>query len=50
MMRFLIAHAVNPQLTPLDGLRGWNNIAAALRESPRKRRRYQGDNSEEFLS
>jgi hypothetical protein len=50
MMRFLIARAVNPQLTLLDGLRDWNNIAAALREPPRKQRWYQGDNLEEFLS
>jgi hypothetical protein len=49
MMRFLIARAVNPQLTLLDGLRDWNNIAAALREPPRKQRWYQGDNLEEFL-
>jgi hypothetical protein len=43
MMRFLVARAVNPQLSLLDGLRDWNGIAAALREPPRQRRRYQGD-------
>jgi hypothetical protein len=50
MMRFLVARAVNPQLSLLDGLRDWNGIAAALREPPRKRRRYQGDDLERFLS
>ena len=29
MMRFLVARAVNPQLSLLDGLRDWNGIAAA---------------------
>jgi hypothetical protein len=50
MMRFLVARAVNPPLSLLDGLRDWNGTAAALREPPRKRRRYQGDNLEQFLS
>ena len=50
MMRFLIARAVNPQLSLLDGLRNWNDIATALREPPRKRRRYQSDDLERFLS
>ena len=50
MMRFLVARAVNPQLRLLDGLRQWNSIAAALREPSRKRRRYQGDDLEQFLS
>jgi len=50
MMRFLLARAVNPQLSLLDGLRDWNAIAAGLREPPRRRRRYQGDNLERFLS
>ncbi len=50
MMRFLVAHAVNPQMSLLDGLRDWNSIAASLREPPRKRRRYQGDALEAFLS
>jgi hypothetical protein len=50
MMRFLVARAVNPQLSLLDGLRDWNRVAAALREPPRKRRRYQGDDLEQFLS
>ena len=50
MMRFLVAHAVNPQMSLLDGLRDWNSIAASLREPPRKRRRYQGEALETFLS
>lgn len=50
MMRFLVARAVNPQLSLLEGLRGWNDIAASLREPPRKRRRYQGDDLDQFLS
>jgi hypothetical protein len=50
MMRFLVTRAVNPQLSLLDGLRNLNGIAAALREPPRKRRRYQGDDLERFLS
>lgn len=50
MMRFLVARAVNPQLSLLDGLRDWNGIAAALREPPRKRRRYQADDLEQLLS
>jgi hypothetical protein len=48
MMRFLVARAVNPQLNLLEGLRRWNGIADALRESPRKRRRYQGDDWDRF--
>jgi hypothetical protein len=43
MMRYLVARAVNPPTTLLDGLRDWNGLAAALREPPRKRRRYQAD-------
>jgi hypothetical protein len=50
MMRFLVARAVNPQIGLLDGLRTWNGIAAALREPPRKRRRYQGDDLEQLLT
>jgi len=50
MMRFLVARAVNPQLSLHEGLRNWNGIAAALREPTRKRRRYQGDDLERFLS
>jgi hypothetical protein len=50
MMRFLVARAVNPQLGLLDGLRGWNGIAGALREPPRKRRRYQVDDLDRFLA
>jgi hypothetical protein len=49
MMRFLLARAVNPQLTLLDGLRNWNQVATGLREGPRKRR-YQHDDLEQFLS
>ena len=49
MMRFLLARAVNPQVSLLDGLRSWNQIATALREPPR-RRRYQHDDLEQFLS
>jgi hypothetical protein len=49
MMRFLLARAVNPQLTLLDGLRNWNQVATGLRERPRKRR-YQHDDLEQFLS
>ena len=50
MMRFLLARAVNPQVSLLEGLRSWNQIANALREPPRKRRRYQHDDLEQFLS
>jgi hypothetical protein len=50
MMRFLVARAINPQLNLLEGLREWNSIAAALREPPRKRRRYQSDDWDRFLS
>jgi len=42
MMRFLLARAVNPQVSLLEGLRSWNQIATALREPPR-RRKYQHD-------
>jgi hypothetical protein len=49
MMRFLLARAVNPQLSLLDGLRNWNHIATRLREGRRKRR-YQHDHLEQFLS
>jgi hypothetical protein len=49
MMRFLVARAVNPQLSLRDGLRHWNGIATALREPPRRRRRYQEDDLEYFL-
>jgi hypothetical protein len=47
MMRFLLARAVNPQVSLLDGLRSWNQIATALREPPR-RRRYQRDDLAEL--
>jgi hypothetical protein len=50
MMRFLLARAVNPAVSLQDGLRNWNAIAAGLREPPRKRRRYQADNWDAFLS
>jgi hypothetical protein len=49
MMRFLLARAVNPSMSLLEGLRAWNLIALALREPPRKRR-YQHDNLDQFLS
>jgi len=49
-MRFLLARAVNPQLSLLEGLHRWNQIATALREAPRKRRRYQLDDLDRFLS
>jgi len=48
LMRFLLAHAVNPDLSLLEGLRSWNQSAAALREAPRKRR-YQHDEMDRFL-
>lgn len=50
MMRFLLARAVNPSTTLLEGLCDWNKFAAALREPPRKRRRYQADSWDAFLS
>jgi hypothetical protein len=50
LMRCLVARAVNPQMNLLDGLREWNGIATALREPPRRRRRYQGDDWDRFLS
>jgi hypothetical protein len=43
MMRFLVARAVNPVITLLQGLRQWNLLASSLREPPRKRRWYQAD-------
>ena len=49
MMRFLLARAVNPQVSLVEGLRNWNQIATALREAPR-RRRYQHDDLDHFLS
>lgn len=49
MMRFLLARAVNPQLSLLDGLRNWNHIASGLREGRRKRR-YQHDDMDQLLS
>jgi hypothetical protein len=48
-MRFLLARAVNPQVSLIEGLRKWNLIATALREAPR-RRRYQHDDLDQFLS
>jgi len=48
-MRFLVARAVNPQKRLIDALRNWNEIAAALREAPRKRQ-YQHERLEYFLS
>jgi len=50
MMRFLLARAVNPAISLLRGLREWNMFAASLREPPRKRRRYQADAWDRFLS
>jgi hypothetical protein len=49
-MRLLVARAINPNLSLLEGLREWNRIAGALREPPRKRRRYQGDEWDQFLT
>jgi hypothetical protein len=49
-MRFLLARAVNPHVSLLEGLRKWNLMACALREAPRKRRRYQHDDLDCFLS
>jgi hypothetical protein len=49
MMRFLLARAVNPPVSLLEGLRKWNLMALALREAPRKRR-YQHDDLDQFLS
>lgn len=49
MMRFLLARAVNPQLSLLEGLRHWNHVATRLREGRRKRR-YQHDDLGQFLS
>jgi hypothetical protein len=48
-MRCLLARAVNPYLTLRNGLRNWNGIAQALREPPRRRRKYQEDDLERFL-
>ena len=50
MMRFLLAHAVNPPISLREGLRRRNPIATALREPPRKRHRYQQDDLYQFLS
>jgi hypothetical protein len=49
-MRFLLARAVNPEANLLEGLRKWNALAAALREPPRRRRRYQADAWDDFLN
>jgi hypothetical protein len=49
MMHFLVARAVNPAISLLRGLCEWNDLAARLREPPRKRRRYQRDAWEGFL-
>jgi hypothetical protein len=49
MMRFLLARAVNPHFSLLDGLRNWNHVASGLREGRRKRR-YQHDDLGELLS
>jgi hypothetical protein len=46
----MLARAVNPSVSLLEGLRMWNPMALALREPPRKRRRYQHDNLDQFLS
>lgn len=48
-MRFMLARAVNPSMSLLDGLCMWNPMALALREAPRKRR-YQHDKLDELLS
>jgi len=48
MMRFLVARAVNPPISLIDGLRSWRQIANSLREPPRKRR-YQQDKLNRFL-
>jgi hypothetical protein len=49
-MRFLVARAVNPEAGLFEGLRSWNTLAAELREPPRRRRRYQADAWDAFLS
>lgn len=48
-MRFMLARAVNPPVSLLEGLRMWNPMALALREAPR-RRHYQHDKLDQFLS
>lgn len=48
-MRSMLARAVNPTISLLDGLRNWNDIARALRARQR-RRQYQNDRSWQFLS
>jgi hypothetical protein len=48
-MRFLLARAVNPPLSLVDGLQTWNDIARVLRERPR-RRQYQHDKISQFLN
>lgn len=49
-MRFMLARAVNPSVSLRDGLRRWNEIAAALREAPRKRHYQQDDLDHFYLS
>lgn len=49
MMRFLIARAVNPDISLQDSLRRWNQIADELREPPRNRP-YQQDKLEQLLT
>jgi len=48
-MRFLLARAVNPVISLVEGLRTWNDIARTLREC-RRRRQYQNDRISQFLS
>jgi hypothetical protein len=50
LMRFMLARAVNPSLSLLEGLRMWNPMALALREAPRRKRRYQHDELDQLLS
>lgn len=47
-MRHLLMQAVNPVLSLLDSLKRWKEIAASLREPPR-RRTYQQDDLREMI-
>jgi hypothetical protein len=46
----MLVRAVNPSTSLLEGLREWNAMAHRLREPPRKKRRYQGDELDRFVS
>jgi hypothetical protein len=42
-VHWLLCSAINPRLSLFACLEKWGDISQALRESPRKKRRYQQD-------